>query len=98
MPATKKKPAKKSASKSAPSTSKPAPKAKEHSVTASALKLVDEAAALLRKGISTGADSSEKARLEARKKAHSLLNKASSSLSDVLDGSASVLRKVINKI
>jgi len=67
-------------------------------MTESALKLVDEAASLLRKGISTGADSGEKARLEARKKAHSLLNKASSSLSDVLDGGTSILRKAINKI
>lgn len=95
MPATKKKTAKKPAKKPA---SKPAPECHDHSVTSSALKLVDEAAALLRKGISTGSDSSEKARLEARKKAHSLLNKASTSLSDVLDGSASILRKVINKI
>ncbi|MCX6970607.1 MAG: hypothetical protein NTV93_10715 [Verrucomicrobia bacterium] len=95
MPATKKKTAKKSAKKPA---GKPAPKSHDHSVTSSALKLVDEAAALLRKGISTGSDSSEKARLEARKKAHTLLSKASTSLSDVLDGSASILRKVINKI
>lgn len=95
MPASKKKTAKNPAKKTA---AKPAPKSHDHSVTSSALKLVDEAAALLRKGISTGSDSSEKARLEARKKAHSLLNKASASLSDVLDGSASILRKVINKI
>jgi hypothetical protein len=95
MPATKKKAAKRPAKKPA---GKPAPKSQDHSVTSSALKLVDEAAALLRKGISTGSDSSEKARLEARKKAHTLLNKASTSLSDVLDGSASLLRKVINKI
>ncbi len=95
MPTAKKKTAKKTVKKSAP---KPAPKPKDHSVTESALKLVDEAAALLRKGISTGSDSSEKARIEARKQAHSLLNKASSSLSDILDGSASVLRKVINKL
>ena len=91
MPATKKKPAKKR-------TKKPSPATREHSVTASALKLVDEAAELLRKGISTGSDSSEKARLAAKKKAHTLLGKASSSLSDVLDEGASVLRKVINKI
>ena len=91
MPATKKKTAKKTASK-------PAPVAKEHSVAESALKLVDEAAALLRKGISTSAGSSEKARLEAKQKAHSLLNMASSSLSGILDGSTSVLRKAINKL
>ena len=67
-------------------------------MTESALKLVDEAAALLRKGISTSADTSEKARLEARKKAHSLIDKASESLSDLLDESASVLRKVAKKL
>lgn len=95
MPAAKKKPAKKPAKKA---TSQKTTVSREHSVTQSALKLVDEAAALLRKGISTGSDSSEKARLAAKKKAHSLLNKATDSLSDVLDESASVLRKVINKI
>jgi len=87
MTATKKKPAK-----------NPAPKSKDHSVTESALKFVDEAAALLRKGISTTADSSEDARREARKKAHGLLDKATESLSDLLDGSASVLRKVAKKL
>ena len=71
MPATKKKTAKKSVKNPA---EKPAAKSKDHSVTESALKLVDEAAALLRKGISTGSDSGEKVRLEARKKAHSLLD------------------------
>lgn len=95
MPVAKKKPAKKTGKKA---TKKTTPVSREHSVTQSALKLVDEAAALLRKGISTGSDSSEKARLAAKKKAHTLLNKASSSLSDVLDEGASVLRKVINKI
>ena len=95
MPATKKKPAKKPVKKP---TKKPAPKPKDYSVTESALKFVDEAAALLRKGINTTADSSEDARREARKKAHSLIDKASESLSDLLDGSASVLRKITKKI
>lgn len=91
MPASKKKPATKSAKK----TSSP----RNHSISeANALKLVDEAAALLRKGISTSASTTDKARLEAKKKAHTLLNKASSSLSGILDESTSVLRKVINKI
>jgi len=78
-------------------TSQPAgPREKE--IADSALKLVDQAAALLRKGIHASADTSEKARLEAKQKAHALLNKASASLSDLLGGSTSVLRKVINKI
>ena len=87
MTATKKKTAKKTA-----------PKSKDYSVSESALKLVDEAAALLRKGINTTADSSEEARREARKQAHSLFDKASESLSDLLDESASVLRKIAKKI
>ena len=77
---------------------KTAPKSKDYSVSESALKLVDEAAALLRKGINTTADSSEEARREARKQAHSLFDKASESLSDLLDESASVLRKIAKKI
>ena len=95
MPSTKKKTSKKSAPKPA---AKPAQKSKDHSVTESALKLVDEAAALLRKGINTSSDATDTARREARKKAHSLLDKASESLSDLLEGSASVLRKVSKKI
>ena len=91
MAATKKKPAKNP-------VIKPAPKSKDYSVTESALKFVDEAAALLRKGINTTADSSEDVRREARKKAHGLLDKASESLSDLLDESASVLRKVTKKL
>ena len=91
MTATKKKPSSKPAKKTNP-------KSKDYSVAESALKLVDEAAALLRKGINTTADSTEDARREARKKAHSLLDKASESLSDLLDGSASVLRKITKKI
>jgi ElaB/YqjD/DUF883 family membrane-anchored ribosome-binding protein len=95
MASTKKKPAKITVRKP---VKKATPVSHDHSVTHSALKLVDEAAALLRKGISTGSDSTEQARLAARKKANSLLSQASRSLSDVLDESASVLRKVINKI
>lgn len=74
------------------------PKPREHAAAEGALQLVNEAAALLRKGISTSADTTEKARLEAKAKAHSLLTKASSSLSDLLGGSTSLLRKAINKI
>ena len=63
MTATKKKTAKKPASKPAKT---PTLKSKDFSVTESALKFVDEAAALLRKGINTTADSSEDARREAQ--------------------------------
>ena len=71
---------------------------RETAAANTALKLVDEAAALLRKGIRTSADTTEKSRHEAKQKAHTLLNKASSSLGDLLSGSTSALRSVINKI
>jgi hypothetical protein len=71
---------------------------REHEIASSALKLVDQAAALLRQGIRTSADTSEKTRLEAKQKAHTLLNKASSSLSGLLSGSTSTLRNVLNKL
>ena len=100
MPASKKKPATKPATKTPAkkAAAKRKPVSREHKVAATALKLVDEAAVLLRKGISTSASTSEKARLEAKKKAHALLGKAKSSIEELLDDSASVLRKVINKI
>jgi DNA-binding protein HU-beta len=84
-------------------TSKPKSSAKpaaahEEKLTSSALKLVDEAAALLRKGIKTTADVSEKNREEARKRAHSLLTKATSSLNDLLDSGTSALHKAISKL
>jgi len=98
MPATKKKTApRKSAPKPASKKSKPAT-TPEHKAATAALKLVDEAALLLRKGISTGAKTTESARIEAKKKAHVLLNKASSSLAEVLGSGTTALRRVINKI
>ncbi len=102
------------AKKKKAATKKPAPKApvkktstakksqpvgpREQKIASSALNLVDEAAALLRHGIHTGANSTEKTRHEAKQKAHTLLNKASASLSDLLSGSTSTIRSVINKI
>ena len=70
----------------------------DHKIASNALKLVDQASTLLRKGIRTGANTSEKARHEAKQKAHALLNKASSTLGDLLSGSTSALRSVINKL
>ncbi len=110
-PAKRKAPAKKSAARpktTKSSTRKPAAKAKktsskpagprEQKLASSALKLVDEAAAILRRGITTGADISAKNRLEAKKRAHSLLNKATSSLSSLLESGSSVIGKAISKI
>lgn len=71
---------------------------RENELETNALKLVDQAAKILRDGIRTGAKTSEKSRLRAKQEAHSLLNKASTSLDDLLSGSTSILRRVINKI
>lgn len=92
----KKAPAKATTAKAKHSTRPAGPR--EQKLASTALKLVDEAASLLRKGISTTADTSEKARLDAKKKAHNLLTKAHSSLSDVLSGGTSALHKIIGKV
>jgi len=91
-------PAKKSTAKKPAAQKSKAYGPRETAAANSALKLVDEAAALLRKGVRTGADTTEKARHEAKQKAHSLINQASSTLSDLLSGGTSALRSVINKI
>lgn len=99
MPAPKKKaaPKKKPAAKPAPSKQKAAPKAKSKSTQAtyaasspvgktadSALKLVDQAADLLRKGIREGASQTDRARLASKRQALSLVNKASTQLSKLI--------------
>lgn len=94
--APKKAAAKKTAPKKATQSKAAGPR--ETAAANAALKLVDEAAALLRKGIRTSADTTEKSRHEAKKKAHDLLSQASSSLGSLLSGSTSALRNVINKI
>lgn len=71
---------------------------REDKLASGALRLVDEAAALLRKGIRTGAETSEKTRTDTRKKAHNLLTRASSSLGQLLSEGTSTLHKVINKL
>jgi hypothetical protein len=71
---------------------------REEALANDALKLVDKAAALLRKGIRSGAETTQKTRLEAKHQAHGLLTKASSVLGDLLNESTSTLHKVINKI
>ena len=71
---------------------------REEALANEALKLVDKAAAFLRKGIRSGAETTHKTRLEAKHQAHGLLNKASSVLGDLLSESTSTLHKVINKI
>ncbi len=93
--------AKKSVPKGARSriTKKPASAGpREEALANDALKLVDKAAALLRKGIRSGAETTHKTRLDAKHQAHGLLTKASSVLGDLLSESTSTLHKVINKI
>jgi hypothetical protein len=77
---------------------KTAAEPREEALANEALKLVDQAAALLRKGIRNSAETTQKTRLEAKQQAHGLLNKASSVLSDVISQSSSTLHKVINRI
>ncbi|CAN5379651.1 hypothetical protein BH09VER1_BH09VER1_06760 [soil metagenome] len=90
---------KKVAAKASPTKASTKPTGpREQAIATSALKLVDEAAAALRKGIRTTADTTEKTRHESKKKAHDLLTKATSSLSSLLGGTASALHKAIGKI
>lgn len=100
--ATKKKaaPARSSATRKSPGKTKTAPvkTSREHKAAAAALTLVDEAAELIRAGIKAGADGSEKARIQAKKRAHTLLNRAASSLETALGAGTSALGKLINKI
>ena len=101
MPATKKKTVTKVTKAKTPAkntTVNRKPVSREQKIASSALKFVDEAAVMLRKGISSSANTSEKARLEAKHKAHVLIGKAKSSLEELIDDGASVLRKVVNKI
>ncbi len=103
-PAAKKAIARKPAAKKTAAAKKPAAQKsqpagpREQKISGDALKLVDQAASLLRQGIRNSANTSEKARHQAKQQAHTLLTKASSSLSDLLSGSTSALRGVINKI
>ena len=71
---------------------------REEALANDALKLVDKAAALLRKAIRSGAETTQKTRLEAKHQAHGLLTKASSVLGNLISESTSTLHKVINKI
>jgi hypothetical protein len=63
-----------------------------------ALKFLDEATALLRTGIREGAQTTEKSHILAKRKAHSLLGKASKTLSHAIEDGASTLQDFIKKI
>lgn len=97
MATTKSTAAKKPAAK-AKSAPKTTPLSKEEKLAASALKLIDEAAAALRKGVTVSAQTTAKSRETAKKRAHSLLGKAHDTLTQAVDAGTSTLHKVISKI
>ena len=90
-------PAKKLAPKKVVS-SKPAAKPVEDVITKEALKLVDQAATMLRDGIKMSHKTTAKARTATHKKAHVLLGKATRHLDDAIQSGSTVIRKIINKI
>ena len=77
---------------------RPVSAGREHKLAEQALKLVDEAASVLRTGIRGGAATTAKSRIAAKKKANDLLGKASSNLSKAIEGGASALQSLIGKI
>jgi hypothetical protein len=88
-------------SKSAPKKSAPAKNSSaptQDKLTKDALKLVDKASSLLRKGIKTGSKATHEARTALHQEAHSLLGQASTNLDHALKSGASFLRKAISKI
>jgi hypothetical protein len=63
-----------------------------------ALKFLDEATAVLRTGIREGAQTTEESRILAKRKAHSLLGKASKTLSQAIEDGTSTLQDIIKKM
>ncbi|HEY5792149.1 MAG TPA: hypothetical protein VIS74_02550 [Chthoniobacterales bacterium] len=103
MPAAKKKTQTAAPKKAAPKTTAQKKAAAvrsspEEKLATNALKWIDEAADLLRKGVNTTASSSAKARFEAKQKAHTLLTKAHGTLSQALTDGTSLLQKAIKKL
>ena len=103
-PATIKRGAKKPATKKKSVLAKLAPKVTSkptvhhNKLATQALKFLDEATALLRTGIREGAETTEESRILAKKKAHSLLGKASKTLSQAIEDGASTLQDFIKKM
>ena len=102
-PAKKKSPRKpikaKSAAKSEGSgKTKSVPRGREQALAEQALKLVDEAASVLRTGILSGAETTAKSRIAAKKKASALLGKASDNLAKAIGAGTSTLQALIKKL
>ena len=103
-PATIKRGAKKPATKKTSVLAKIVPKVtskptvRHSKLAAQALKFLDEATALLRTGIREGAQTTEESHILAKRKAHSLLGKASKTLSQAIEDGASTLQDFIKKM
>ncbi len=97
-PAAKKTTAKKPAAAKASTKTIHIPSGREAKLAEQALKFVDEAAAVLRTGIRSGAETTAKSRIAAKKKANALLGKASNNLSKAIGDSASALQNLLGKI
>ena len=91
--ARKKPAAKKPASKTQSTTAK----SPVHKASQTALKLIDDAASLLRKSVTTGADMTEKAQEAAQKRAHGMVSKAHGLLGNILDKGTSELHSLIGR-
>lgn len=93
-------PAKKTATKKTapkPAAKKAAPLSKEEKLAENAIKMLDEAAALLRSSIKQGAAATAKSREAAKKRAHTLVTKAQGSLTSAISETGSLVQKAINK-
>ena len=85
------------ASKKSTKTKKPAAGNKDPLVQ-SAVKLIDQAASLLKEGVITSAGKTAKARHAMKVKASSLVNQASNKLLDAIEEGAASLRKGLKKL
>ena len=103
-PATLKRGAKKPTTKKKSVLAKLAPKVRikptvhHNKLATQALKFLDEATVVLRTGIREGAQTTEKSHILAKRKAHSLLGKASKTLSQAIEDGASTLQDFIKKM
>jgi len=90
-------PKKKPVTKRPARTKAPLPKAAEHRLAENALKLLDQASDVLRAGINQGASASLKSRMAAKKKASTLVSRASKDLSKAIETGGSTLQGLIGK-
>lgn len=78
--------------------SRKVPAGREQKLAEQALKLVDEAASVLRAGIRSSAETTAKSRIAAKKKANALLGKASTNLTKAIEGGAASLQNLLGKL